>query len=541
MENRNSEQNGHRLARADSHDSYTASEYASILTRSHRFINSQLQLEADAREALPYAFDHCTQPLGPLRQNLFSCLTCNPPPKFPSDLYTPAAVCYSCSIACHGEHELVELFNRRNFTCDCGTTRLPATSPCTLRIDPATGVKGPVHSQPAAEGNTYNQNFRNRFCGCGELYDAHTEKGTMFQCLGLAGEKDGGCGEDWWHPECILGLERNQLRAKKTEPLLEPTHDSSGNGPETTAEQQEDEDHEDEALPPGFPAEDDFETFVCYKCVDSNPWIKRYASSTGFLPPVLKKDEKQPDGHPKLDSDELANATPLVHQQAVDVAPNGNANSSPPKSHSTPSPPINTLKRRAEDDEESHDPTQSKKTKIETNQHCYYESLPKPEPATLSLFLKEDFRDHMCRCANCYPNLRKHPQLLEEEESYEPPLSEEDENGRGSVGTGSLLDRGEAALNNVDRVRAIGKSRVPFQISTTANVFTEGVMVYNHLKDKVKSFLQPFAESGQAVGAEDIKAYFEKLRGDEQAIKSTVTADAGGSGDGDNRREQSGY
>lgn len=38
-------------------------------------------------------------------------------------------------------------------------------------------------------------------------------------------------------------------------------------------------------------------------------------------------------------------------------------------------------------------------------------------------------------------------------------------------------------------------------------------MVYNHLKDKVKSFLQPFAESGQAVGAEDIKAYFEKLEG----------------------------
>ena len=62
MENRNSEQYGHRLARADSHDSYTASEYApkmtwlycKQLTRLHRFINGQLQLEADAREALPY-------------------------------------------------------------------------------------------------------------------------------------------------------------------------------------------------------------------------------------------------------------------------------------------------------------------------------------------------------------------------------------------------------------------------------------------------------------------------------------------------------
>lgn len=70
-------------------------------------------------------------------------------------------------------------------------------------------------------------------------------------------------------------------------------------------------------------------------------------------------------------------------------------------------------------------------------------------------------------------------------------------------------------------------------------------MVYNHLKDKVKSFLQPFAESGQAVGAEDIKAYFEKLRGDEQAIKAASgTAVAGGEegeGEGDGRREQRGY
>lgn len=69
-------------------------------------------------------------------------------------------------------------------------------------------------------------------------------------------------------------------------------------------------------------------------------------------------------------------------------------------------------------------------------------------------------------------------------------------------------------------------------------------MVYNHLRDKVKSFLQPFAESGQAVGAEDIKAYFEKLRGDHEAIRAaggTAMATSGDDGaEGDNRREQSG-
>lgn len=252
---------------ANSANSQTASD----------FIDSQLQLEADAREALPYKFEHCTQPLGPLRQNLFSCLTCNPPPASPSDPFTPAAVCYSCSIACHGEHTLVELFNRRNFTCDCGTTRLPSTSPCTLRINPTTGMKGPVHSQISAEGNTYNQNSQNRFCGCSEFYNAEEEKGTMFQCLGLAGEKDGGCGEDWWHPECVVGLGRDWTRAQAH------TKSERNTGNDGLDDTDADADH---PLPPGFPDEDSFDTFICYKCVDANPWIKQYAGTAGFLPPV---------------------------------------------------------------------------------------------------------------------------------------------------------------------------------------------------------------------------------------------------------------
>jgi E3 ubiquitin-protein ligase UBR7 len=65
-------------------------------------------------------------------------------------------------------------------------------------------------------------------------------------------------------------------------------------------------------------------------------------------------------------------------------------------------------------------------------------------------------------------------------------------------------------------------------------------MAYNHLKDKVKAFLQPFAESGQAVGAEDIKAYFAKLRGDEQAVQAGDAGSGDGVG-GDQRKEQGGY
>ncbi|KAL6715471.1 hypothetical protein ACLMJK_006432 [Lecanora helva] len=498
-----------------SHNSQTASE----------FIDNQLQLEADAREALPYKFEHCTQPLGPLRQNLFSCLTCNPPPESPSAPYTPAAVCYSCSIACHGEHTLVELFNRRNFTCDCGTTRLPATSPCTLRIDPTTGLKAPVHSQPAPKGNTYNQNCRNRFCGCGELYDAHEEKGTMFQCLGLTDEAVGGCGEDWWHPECVVGLGRNWAKASNVKDLEVKT-ESNG----------EDPIDEEQPLPPRFPQEDLFETFICYKCVASNPWIKKYAGAAGFLPPVYKSGEERPvqesnglgnsvEGNSTIDlAAQVERKNTSVASQEIKVEDTNGTPNTLSRHQLAGDTPDSPKKRTADAAElDDVDNTILKKPKADAPYHA---QLPAAPTGAFSLFCKEDFREHLCRCPECYPDLKAHPQFLEEEESYEPPVSESGEEGEQSVGTRSLLDRGEAALSNVDRVRAI-----------------EGVMVYNHLKDKVKNFLQPFAESGEAVGAEDIKAYFEKLRGDEQGIRQAAVAgaDSGGDGTGDNRREQSGY
>ena len=97
----------------------------------------------------------------------------------------------------------------------------------------------------------------------------------MFQCLGLSSEKDGGCGEDWWHPECVVGLGRDWTRAQA----------------QTKQERNGDVDRADDIvadhpLPPGFPDEDSFDTFICYRCMDVNPWIKQYAGTTGFLPPV---------------------------------------------------------------------------------------------------------------------------------------------------------------------------------------------------------------------------------------------------------------
>ncbi|KAF2876362.1 putative zinc finger in N-recognin-domain-containing protein [Massariosphaeria phaeospora] len=537
------------------------------------FIREQLSLEAEAREALPYQFDTCTRDLGAIRQSLYSCLDCNPPPGDSSDPYVPAAVCYACSISCHGEHTLVELFNKRNFVCDCGTTRFPATNPCTLRLNAQTGQKGDVAGEEPAKGNKYNQNFRNRFCGCNEQYDPHQEKGTMFQCLGLGTVEDGGCGEDWWHPECVVGLTREEYKKsieklKAQETHVTPQKVAGGITREISVTRQEeqasehtdarrpsivtaiaamngvdgndiaaeaDEDDDDPPLPPGFPHEDDFEYFLCHKCVAAFPWIKKYAGTPGFLPPVYSDAV--------LNAAQTKDATTSAAAQTNGESKKRKADNeedivdpemaAPPKRQKSEDP----LATLSSIPETTTLPLTPKKPDPAT---CKLPSLaPLPSPATtapFSLFLTPTFRDALCHCPTCYPLLKPHPQLLEEEDTYEPPMSADgdgDGDGAASVGTGSLLDRGEVAFNNMDRMQAI-----------------QGAMAYAHLKDNLRAFLQPFAESGKAVGAEDIKAHFEKLRGDEQGIREAAGGakrnggdgedDDGGAG-GDSRREQSGY
>ncbi len=306
-----------------------------------------------------------------------------------------------------------------------------------------------------------------------------------------------------------------------------------GNDLQRDAEVGENED--DPPLPPGFPAEDDFDHFICYKCVESHPWIKKYAGSTGFLPPVYL--------------DKTLNATPAAELASLSLQqPSGDSKKRKASDEDADETTTDTLavpapaKRQKSEDpsgtlssisEETTGPSGEPQEQIEVPLHTKLAPLP-PNALTngFSLFLKPDFRDHLCRCPSCFPNLKAHPQLLEEEDTYEPPVSEDGDEGGQSVGTGSLLDRGEAAFNNMDRVRAI-----------------QGAMAYAHLKDKVSAFLKPFAESGQAVGAEDVKAYFEKLRGDAQGIQeaaggakaSRQDEDDGGAGGGDGRKEQSGY
>ncbi len=401
-----------------------------------------------------------------------------------------------------------------------------------LQTNDETNTRGNVHSQEPDVNNKYNKNFRNRFCACDCDYDPFEQKGTMFQCLGLGTEESGGCGEDWYHPGCLVGTGPKWYEAM-TPKKKAPEKQDNGNGLAVISEVNEDDnptakegdertddngvdEDEDPPLPPGFPEEEDFDGFLCYKCVESNPWIKQYAGTSGFLPavhlePAAADAPPAPTGNKrKAEDDEEQDDVKRVKTE--DGAPFGPA----------PSDPASTAVIEP--------------TAAASPSGCKLPNLGAPPKGRFSLFFKEDFRDKFCRCGDCFSKLNAFPQLLEEEEVYEPPMSDgggdaASHNGGGSTaGSGSLLERGESALRNVDRVRAI-----------------EGVMAYNHLKERLKPFFQQFADSGQAIGAEDIKAYFAKLRGDEQAIQdagdgAAAAASRSGSGqDGDARREQGGY
>ncbi|CAB3996752.1 E3 ubiquitin- ligase UBR7, partial [Paramuricea clavata] len=118
------------------------------------------------------------------RQALYACLTCTPAAP-DSDL---AGVCLACSLSCHDGHDLVELYTKRNFQCDCGNEKF-ADFECKLQ----------KNKDAANTLNNYNQNFKGLYCSCHRPYpDPDDEiEDEMIQCISC---------EDWFHSRHLSNL-----------------------------------------------------------------------------------------------------------------------------------------------------------------------------------------------------------------------------------------------------------------------------------------------------------------------------------------------
>ncbi|CAM1292461.1 UBR7 (predicted) [Pycnogonum litorale] len=139
-------------------------------------LEEEQELENDANAVLGASDDkNCTYLQGYVkRQALYACKTC-------STLDVPAGICLACSYACHEGHDLIELYTRRCFRCDCGNEKFVSNS-CKLLNE-----KSLINVD-----NSYNHNFSGKYCICSRPYPDPDDdvSDEMIQCVLC---------EDWFH------------------------------------------------------------------------------------------------------------------------------------------------------------------------------------------------------------------------------------------------------------------------------------------------------------------------------------------------------
>lgn len=149
-------------------------------------LKEQEEMETEAHAVLGGSDPkNCAYFKGYIRQALYSCLTCLPESK--TDPTKRAGVCLACSLHCHESHELIELYTKRHFRCDCGGHRMPRAK-CSL---------APIKTIPNRE-NKYNQNFSGVYCVCHRPYPDPEDdiEDEMIQCVVC---------EDWYHRRHLNG------------------------------------------------------------------------------------------------------------------------------------------------------------------------------------------------------------------------------------------------------------------------------------------------------------------------------------------------
>ncbi|KAI5122857.1 hypothetical protein M0805_003150 [Coniferiporia weirii] len=412
---------------------------------------SEARLINEAAEALPHQFDACTHSLGYIRQAVYLCLTCS----------LPRGICSACSIACHTDHEQVELFPKRHFRCDCPTSVL--AHPCTL------------HNANEGENieNEYGHNFGGVFCRCGRPYDATKERETMIQCLAC---------EDWFHESCLNLRERPPSRDPS--PEREPPPEARDGEP--TADNNADAVSEasSSGLPPPLITDTAYDSFICRSCVLANSTLRRWVGTKGAITVIRDATDAPWTVFDGASEDEVfRNADGAAGNKRTFEAAGDMSEESNTKRPRTESKVGDGTPETAKIECICLAPTRSEKA--ERILEAIYLEPANFEYGTGDVFLTEGWRMRWCHCENCLPALEAQPFLLAEEETYEPP---EDPDSAFS-----LEELGMRALQSLPRDRAL-----------------DGIRAFNEMRDELLHYLRPFAQEGKVVNEADVRRFFEE-------------------------------
>lgn len=389
------------------------------------------------------------------RQAIFSCLTCVPDGN--------AGVCTACSLTCHDGHEMVELWTKRRFRCDCGNSKF-GNFVCKLAAD-----KDIENSE-----NSYNQNFKGSYCTCSRPYpDPEASKQVeMIQCCIC---------EDWFH-EDHLGLSSvDEIpRDEEGEPL--------------------------------------YEDFICQKCAPTFSFLKHYPSlimSTPDIKGAAQATEPNPttagngsvytqatEPHP----DTAGNGS--VNTQATESHPNaagnGSVNTQLTESHPNTAENGYLADSILSDDLKPDSNLKGKEPMNDAVAKCKLgediNAISTGSVKTGTMFLSKKWREELCKCDSCISYYAKKgvEYLIDKEdtiEEYEKMAKEKRKE--------KLQQQEGAELNFMNNLNHVQKIEILNGISDMKNEF--------------RSFLES-SDPSKPITSDDVRNMFENLRKKKQRL-----------------------